>query len=421
MPSPSYWEKKKKARSKVVARQEREAEIEAKLVASLAKGSRNPAQVYATRFGDTAAKSLPKRARKILDCEPYWRVIQTCLTYEEKWLRPIDDWKPRGKAIESILKSLIKHLFIKYPVPEFWYAVWFGGMRGTGSGVSPASFIELAQGKSLYKLIKDGQFAVPFTKKQCHTFLGQRSMRHVPQAVRYTQIMSFEGEKRLAQALSDTPWGETIGAPVEEKFRQGVAQWFCNQGMIDPVQVGPLIDYIGNQREENPEWAITGRTGQSLMRAMKEWHRNLANNRRVAQRARWAELRKPPPDVWDSCGIKGWSYQRKGRDKKGNKMTEFWEINEITSLKELREEGRELRHCVASYAWSVSKGGKAIFSLSCGRERRLTIEVHPPTATVVQARGICNQLGGDIEVDLMRRWANERGVVIADRAVRRRW
>ena len=414
-------EQKKRARSKIVARQERETENEAKLVASLASGNRNPAQSYSARFGETAAKSLPKKARKILESEPYWRVIQNCLSHEEKWVRPIDEWKSRGKAIESILKSLVKHLFVKYPVPEFWYSVWFGGMRGNGSGVTTHSFVELAQGKSLYKLIKDGQFAVPFTKKQCHTFLTMRYMRHVPQAVRYTQIMSFEGEKRLAQALSDTAWGETVGAPAEETFRSGVAQWFCNQGMIDPVQVGPLIDFIGNQREETPDWAITGRTGQSLMRAMKDWHRNLARGRQVARRARYEEYRKPPPAVFESCGIKGWAYQKKGKDKKGNKQTQFWEVNEITSYADLREEGRELRHCVASYAWSISKGGKAIFSLSCSRERCLTIEVHVPTATVVQARGICNQLGGDTELDMMRRWANERGVAIADRAVRRRW
>ena len=423
------------AGSRTTARQEETRRHEAALATALAK-KHDPKKEYATCFGLGPFGQLPKKARKIIDCEGEWEVLRRMLMHKAKWVRSVEEWKPRGKSMHSILTSLITHLFCQYQMPAFWYSVWFTraphrAIRPDGEAVELDGtqlrdvdlFVRLAQGASLYKLIKEGLFLIPFTKKQCHAFMAQRSVKNPVSAVRWTQIQSFDGDRRLAQALCDTGWGDRFASGQRgEAFRAGIIQWFCNQGMIDPAQVGPLIDYIENVRVENPDWAIKGRTGQSLMRSMREWHDELAADRRQARRAGWASHYKPPPEKFDTCGVNGWRYNKKTKDRRsGGSIVEHWKIDEILTYEDLRNEGRELKHCVTSYAWSIARGAKAIYSLKCNHERLMTIEVHVATKTIVQARGYTNKMAEPGHIEHMRKWANDGGLLIAERAIRRRW
>ena len=401
------------------------------LAAALSKKT-DPRKEYGKNFGLGPFGNLPKKARKILDCSEDWEVLRRMLRNKHKWIRPVKEWSPRGKSMTSILTSLINHLFCEYKMPAFWFSVWYTRAQHravAADGVITELdttllrdinlFIELAQGQSLYKLVKTEKFILPFTKKQCHAFMAQRGVKNVVSAARWTQIQTFGGDRRLAQVICNTGWGDSFASgPRSEAFRAGVIQWFCNQGMIDPVQVGPLIDFIDHSRTENPEWSLKGRTGQSLMRAMQDWHDGLAAQRATIQGA----ARKPPPEKFDPCGVGGWRWNRKSKDKRTGKVTvEHWKIEEILTYEDLRTEGRDLRHCVASYAWSLARGDKAIFSLQCNHERRLTIEVHVPTKTIVQARGLLNKKAEPYQVDLMRRWANDEGITLAERALMRAW
>ena len=417
--------------SSIAIRQEEERRQDEALAAALAKKA-DPKKDYAKNFGTGPFGNLPKKARKILDCSEDWEVLRRMVRTKHKWVRPVDEWKPRGKSMASILTSLVNHLFCEYKMPAFWFSVWYARAPNRAVAADGAVteldatilrdidlFIELAQGESLYKLIKKGRFIIPFTKKQCHAFMAQRGVKNVVSAVRWTQIQNFGGDRRLAQAICGTEWGDQFSpGPRGEAFRAGVIQWFCNQGMIDPVQVGPLIDFINHSRLETPEWAIKGRTGQSLMRSMQEWHDGLAQQR-AANRI---STRKPPPEKFDTCGISGWRWNKKTKDKRTGKSTvEHWKIEEILTYEDLRTEGRDLRHCVASYAWSLARGDKAIYSLQCNHERMLTIELHVQTKTIVQARGYLNKKAEPKHVDLMRRWANDEDVSVAERALMRAW
>jgi hypothetical protein len=50
---------------------------------------------------------------------PLWGICQY------PWLRPLDDWRPKGKAAETMFRSLAAHLLVKYSLPQFLYSAFF--------------------------------------------------------------------------------------------------------------------------------------------------------------------------------------------------------------------------------------------------------------------------------------------------------
>jgi hypothetical protein len=404
------------------------------------------AKVSENRFKDVFALTtfapLRKRCRKIAESPMAWTVLHRLLQYEDQWVNSLETWKPKGKAVTTLLRGLIRHLMCKYPMPAFWYSVWFEGtdrMYNHRAGARDAdvapvntslirNFVALAQGTGMYKLVKAGEFPVPLTKKQCHAFMQQRKVSSVPHAIRWTQVQSFGGSRRLAEAICDTNWGEACGGLRNEEFQATVIQWFSAQGMLDMTQVGPLIDYIEHARRERMEnqeaapWAITGRTVTSLMRDMEEWHRGLAQMRRAARVARYSYRRTPPPEKFDRSGFESWFESRKKKDPKtGRQIHENHKVDEILTYAGLIEEGRELNHCVSSYAYSIGRGATSIWSYSKDKAKVLTIELHNPTKTVRQIRGSRNRMPTSAEMLYVQKWAREAGVAIAPRAVRRGW
>ncbi|UOQ68502.1 PcfJ domain-containing protein [Hymenobacter volaticus] len=75
------------------------------------------------------------------------------------------------------------------------------------------------------------------------------------------------------------------------------------------------------------------------------------------------------------------------------------------------DEGRTLRHCVASYFDSCRRGRSAIFSLTLNGTRAVTLEVQA-NRTIVQARGLFNRRPNDEEGAWIQRWAADNRLLI---------
>jgi hypothetical protein len=421
------------------SRREYKEQREAAIQASLAKKN-DPAEKFHEQFGPTPFRELHRKYRKILVRGEGWPTLWRLIGFRDRWVRPLDEWKPKGRALETVLRSLVDHLICQYKMPAYWYEVWFrGAQRGlhlqNANGEfedtpavqrACAQFVQLANGTGLYRLIQADEFPVKFTKKQAHAFMQQRGVNTVTQAARWTQVQSFGGDRRLAEVLCKTDWGEDF---QEESFRAPVIQWFCNQAMIDPAQVGPLVDYIEHARHQQDNWSVKGRTARSLMRSMEEWHKVLAADQRFARRERaaaWradlAERRKPPPEKFEKSGIAGWETVRKTKDNRTGKQIHVrYAITELMDYQALMDEGRELSHCASSYAWSIAKGQKSLWSFSIAKEKELTIEVRNPTKTIVQVRGLRNRMPTAAEMSYVQKWATENDLIITTRAVSRGW
>ena len=124
---------------------------------------------------------------------------------------------------------------------------------------------------------------------------------------------------------------------------------------------------------------------------MREWHE---------------DLRKEPERTqvtWYECGIDefDWTEGSVALDD-----LRHWTIKEVLTRRDLFDEGRAMRHCVASYEHSCVSGRSAIWSMGLERNdgRRkpvLTVEVAVGRKLICQVRGKANRLPTEKELEIL--------------------
>jgi len=337
---------------------------------------------------DLVARERPRMAAEA-NLHVFWTLT------EVPWQRSADQWIPKGRGTRTAMRSLVDHLLVKYPIPGFLYAALLTEEYGRRLNKLKSKFVaHVAAGRSIYQGIKNGLLPVPLTKRMCHLLMGTPpGIAFIP-AIRRAQVLGYAGEESLAAALAHSQLGERFMA--DEHFWATVVHWFCRQDEIDLAQVDPLLDYIAHRRGENQLPSMRGRSIRAMVRGMEEWHQELAVKRKLQG------------IDFSPSGIAGASWIEKRRDQRGFQVEVDWTIEEILSSKALVEEGRAMRHCVASYALIVKKGEASIWSLRCNGERCLTIEVRNRARVIRQARGKCDRLPNRKEVYFLRRWAAEK-------------
>ncbi|WP_197231302.1 PcfJ domain-containing protein [Novipirellula artificiosorum] len=335
-----------------------------------------------------------------------------------QWVRPLGDWKPRTHNAKRQFHSLLRHLFDRFgEVPLFMDHAWTMGTQ-TGGGLDPKGvefrdwYLHLGVGRSL----RDQRLPLKFTKRMAHQFKDAPADVTIPQALRWAQVIGLGGDERLARAVAGTRLADDF---EHDDFWTTVLRWLMEQSMLDLVQIGPMLDYIHHQRfvpqrvfgiledHENPQpaepnFTMKGRTANSLLRQVEAWHRALAGSNRI-QIANW----KP-------VGIAGFEFME-GNETSGN--AKIWTIRELLCSRSLVVEGRNLNHCVATYASSCSRGGTSIWTLEVETntevDKRITIEVRPTSRTIVQARGRSNRLMKEQERGIVRRWCAQAGLTLS--------
>lgn len=90
-----------------------------------------------------------------------------------------------------------------------------------------------------------------------------------------------------------------------------------------------------------------------------------------------------------------------------NKDGESWTFHELTSGRELAEEGEAMHHCVGSYAGACVAGLSAIFTLKSNGIRTITAEIDPRSKMLRQARGSCNRILTPSEHQIIHKWMEE--------------
>ena len=145
---------------------------------------------------------------------------------------------------------------------------------------------------------------------------------------------------------------------------------------------------------------MKGLTLETLRRRTDEWHDELSR--------RWeVEVSGIPyAPTW-----KGASYQELELEQQGS----IYRIVQLTSVADLREEGRAMRHCVGGYAWKCQRDGTSIWSLRQITEeqplRLVTIEVSN-THMIVQAKQKHNASPTNFQWELIRKWAGMEQLIL---------
>lgn len=320
-------------------------------------------------------------------------------------IRPIDTWEPRGKGREALFRSLAEHLLAKYTTPTFLWSVLFSIPHDCRRFVP--FVVHVAGGGSVQDAVKNGTFPIPFTRRMSHDFMQTPSDVPFLRAVRRAQALACGVDTgRFLNAWMGSVAGREIHDADMEKFWLTVMEWFGKNPMIDPNQVGPLIDFINYRRRQDPAYSLKGRTGVTLMRAMEEWHAELAQ----------AKVHTRTANTYKPSGFRGGEFDKSRYDETKSTMIEkhVWHVREILTVKDLAAEGRHMHHCVFSYSWSIERGTVSIWSLSHetwgGDERCITVEVNNRERRIVQARGKYNRAMDNQERMMLTAWAHMAGL-----------
>jgi hypothetical protein len=371
---------------------QQQEERDRKVQLQIQRDNNNKSKLNADDFLSPFWRTIEKKASKLLDRE-YKPFVSALIGMTQQ--RDIKDWIPKGKGKQTLFISLCEHLLAKYSMPKF---LWSGFWEPDAQKLRP--IIErIAKGDSLAKMCQTGEFPLPLTKKQCHTFLTTSSEWSFMMALRRVQIMSHGGNARLLKAWMQRDIGQRLQNNADEQFWDSVLAWFCKNPMLDLNQLGPLIDYIVYRRREDREFSMKGRSVMAMLRAMNDWHGELTRRRQYEEHN------------YNPSGFKMGRWEVTKHERTGN-LYQIWRIEEILSSKELHAEGRAHHHCVASYGSSIRAGNVSIWSLSCNNEKLITIEVRNTACKIVQARGRYNRQTTAEEFKYLTKWANENGLQI---------
>src|SRR4051812_895638 len=206
-----------------------------------------------------------------------------------QWRRAPTDWRARSHNARRQFSALARHLLARYDVPAFMDAAW------TIDGSSDRRlhqdwFVHLGRGENLRKA---AELPVPLTKLMAHHVLLAPRECTIPQAIRWGQLRGMGVGERVAHAVLGSRVGRSFEYPEREPFWASVFNFFAVNPMIDPNQVGPIIDFLHDQKfvpagavnvgggrfvqqgPPQPGLSMKGRTPDVLVEQVDAWHRQL--------------------------------------------------------------------------------------------------------------------------------------------------
>ncbi len=338
----------------------------------------------------------------------------------EQWRRHPEDWLPETDDPRQQIHSLARHLLAIYPVPAFLDSAWFEGFTPDGAE-HREWFVHIAIGQNIRRF---PALPLNLTEKAAHHFIQSPNEYSVVGALRRGQTLALGGDEFLAKAISESKLARIL---PDEPFWESVIHFFVNNPTMNTTQASPIIDFIwahkfgedcvlntdGNwsiQDAPEPDFSMKGRKLPALQKRVEEWHEFLSKHS------------KRPKTTWQPTGIEEFHTQ----ECDSNGVETIWAIVELCSSTALQEDGREMRHCVFTYAANCVTGKISIWSMrfqSFGEKRKhrlLTIEVNMTKRAIVQVRGKANQTLGQMKrkargrtaSELLRRWAKEQRLSI---------
>jgi hypothetical protein len=314
--------------------------------------------------------------------------------YHKQRVRDISSWNITTDNAEQQLYCLAKHMFDMHgDVPDFLNKYWMSSYHRQDINTPyRLLYIYLGSGKGITKY---NELPVKVTSKLAKHFLAAPETCTYKNAIIYANIMSIGGSNEMYYKLINTNWAETLFSNV---FWRTVAAFIIKNPELDTDNISEICSYINRIKflryAPEPGFEIKGRTAESLIRKAREL-KNKAFN------IRW----KPMPI--NGCKLRNEdSYQRK------------YIIEQITDKVSLYEEGKAMQNCVNTYLDKCYDGYCSIWSLygiseNTGIKKLVTIEVDT-NKYIIQAKGKCNRIITNLEMSIIRQWAEQEGLEIAD-------
>ena len=304
-------------------------------------------------------------------------------------LRDLTNWTPQRKNVYAQLESLVRHLFDQYgDVPDWVINAWTATRVNNLGFNLPLLTINLGRGHSLRSFV--GR-RLPLSKRLEHEMRQAPAACTLAEAYRYAQLAARGALAWFGPVLESRLGRHDPG--TDDEFWLKVVDFFQATPMVDPRQFGPVCDWIYQKRHvgignepPQPGFSLKGRSMPSLLAHTEAWHRHLAR----------LPAARPGDAAWTGLPIPDFVGGERGEVR----------ITQLTTAAALEAEGREMQHCVGSYAHSCRKGRCAIFALRINDKPAITLEVDKHRF-IVQARGRFNRFMDDDERHWVVRWLGE--------------
>lgn len=306
-------------------------------------------------------------------------------------IRPLKTFTAKSKSEKALFSELIRHLFCKYKIPK-----WIESQFRASSLDKTNEFIVLVQdGKNADNLYKLSGLYLSH-KASHYAYNAPDDTISFRAAIVYGLARAAKCNEYLAVKLSTTRLYELLSRKTRYEWCLAWLQWLGCQPMFDSDRVGEMVDFI-IQSDIN----MKGRTMASFMRLVDVWHDEQA------------AIAKTYGGILPSSKIPNWEYTEKKKDEDLDAYTYVdWKIVNITTGKELRAEGKELKHCVGSFFSSIENRRCDIFSLRMNKKIIATIELRLPENVIVQIRGNCNSVVTGKPKLMIEKWARKYGIGI---------
>lgn len=327
------------------------------------------------------------------------------------WVRQPEEWKNRTHNVERQFLGLLNHLLAKYKVPSFMHKCFY--VTNQVNRKHQEWFMHLGNGQNMRTA---HGLPMPLTKMMAHYYIQAPDELTVTEAFRFARIRSLGGSKGLVDAWLGSRMANDYENP---EFWDSVVRFFVENPMLDPSQIAPIIDYLHHQKfvdvieitqngdrlnhgPAQPHLAMKGRNPEALMTQVEKWH---AQTAKINKKGTFTQ--------WKSCGIEGSRFE-----EGSNRNKRVYVVIELLNSSELKEEGREMHHCVGSYSGSCSSGRCAVYSLrqiegdSLGRKATISVNL-TPSKMLQEARGRYNEVLPQNISRIVRSWANAKGVAIS--------
>jgi hypothetical protein len=318
--------------------------------------------------------------------------LQHMASFWNATIRDVGTWRRTGYNAERQLLSLVRHLFVKYPVPAFLYKAWLPG----GTNPERQWFIEITAGVSVRQL---SRLPVVLTKRMAFLFLTAPDWCTPMAALRYAQVVALGGDEWLAWHVNRSHLGQN--GFRDDGFWSTVIRFLAGVPMLDGAQINVILEYINHRRALEPGFSMKGRTPNALLRQVDDWQ--AGQNR----------LRNRGGLLWHTSGI------REGVFDTAAPAGKWFRVVELLSGNELQDESRIMSHCVYTYAQSCARGRCSIFSLRIedlltgAQERLATVEVDLHTYRLVQVRARFNAAPPVEHCRIITEWAEQEGLTAA--------
>lgn len=363
--------------------------------------------VTAIRSSSQLLQSVPDRGS--IPADSVEGIIEACARMAKRyghWRRQPEMWTaPDGSPFVQF-RSLVSHLFDRYPVPAFLAAAW---RRADDKQWEINMYLHLAAGRSIRQFAWPLPYPVQMTKREARWFMQAPDDGFALGAFRWAQVRALGGDRRLADILMlATP----LLIPTEhEEFWKSVVRFLIDNSPITDAEIIEIVQFIDQQRFQpaekvwghgagtnplQPDFTMKGRSLMSLRRHMTNWRTDLLT--------KLPSLSQLSPK-WTRTNIGAF------RHTVGDTL---WTIDELLSDRELRIEGGIMKHCVVTYIQECARRDTSIWSMKMQqgerRKRTLTIEVLPYSRVIWEAKGKQNASPDQTTTDILKRWAAQEGL-----------